>query len=185
MDSMNAFIDRYTGLEARIRVRMIELFSGTCGICTACCCRADICEEVIQSAFLSLLLEKQGRAPTDMDDRFGWLDLNGCSLEYGRPPVCYAYYCDELLARLPDEDTRWVARILGRLMDYIGENAIDGVHLVEIEDADVLAGLDYDAIVARLDQATATFEIIEQFFETGRLDGQARESLERIGLSEL
>ena len=133
MNSIEDLLEPYAELENSINQRMKELFSETCGMCTACCCRADICEEAMESAFLSRLLEKQGLSAIDMDDRYGWLDLNGCSLEYGRPPICYAYFCDQLLERLPDDESRLSARVLGQMMDHIGRNALGNLHLVEIK----------------------------------------------------
>jgi hypothetical protein len=182
MESFDEFVNRYIALESRIRSHMIALFSEPCGLCTACCCRADICDEVVQSAFLSRLLEKQGRLPDDMDDRFGWLELHGCSLEYGRPPVCYSFFCDELLARLPDEDTRRVVRVLGRLPDYVGENAVGEWHLAEVADPSALDSLDLPALFRRLDKAESVLAVIEAFMETGRLGQEDRAVLAAIPL---
>lgn len=177
MESLESFLSDYAAFESTIRSVMIQLFSGTCGLCTACCCRVDICEEAHQSAFLSLLLAKQGLSAGEMDDRFGWLDLHGCSLKYGRPPVCYTYFCDELLARIPDEQSRWIVRTLGRLIDYIGENAMKGSHLVEISNPSDLENLDIPALYTRLEEAQGGFEVIEQFLETGLLSKAERDLL--------
>lgn len=184
MKSIECIIQPYIELETTIRELMGRLFSDTCGMCTACCCRADICEEAVQSAFLSLLLERQGLSAETMDDRFGWLDLHGCSLEYGRPPVCYAFFCDELLARLPDDEARWVVRILGRLIEYVGENAYNGGHLVEIMTREDLKHIDPAAIARRLEKATAALEVIEQYLDTGRLLKTDREILAAFAGSE-
>lgn len=178
------FYTRYTELESRIRSLMIELFSETCGLCTACCCRADICEEATESAFLLKLLEQQGLNPDQIDDRFGWLDLHGCSLEYGRPPVCYAYYCDELLARLPDEEARYASQMLGKLMYHIGLNALGGWHLTEIMDAKDLDKVNGNALLARLSEAETAYSAIEQFTQSGRLSLADREALASITTEE-
>lgn len=175
----------YIELESRISQLMKRLFSDICGLCTACCCRVDICEEATQSAFLSQLLTQQGLEEKDLDDRFGWLDQNGCSLEYGRPPICYAYFCDQLLARLPDEETRYATRVLGRLIDYVGENALNEWHLVEIMDAADLMKVDTDALSLRLEQAQQACRIVEQFIETGRLVKEDYLILSAIPLEEI
>lgn len=184
MKPIKSIIEPYIELERAIRERMGDLFGETCGTCTACCCRADICEESTQSAFLSLLLEDQELSADDMDDRYGWLDLHGCSLSYGRPPVCYTFFCSELLARLPDEDTRLMVRVLGRLIEFVGENALKGWHLVEIEDAADLEQIDTDALMERLEHAQDVFHVIEQFFETGRLSADDRVKIEAIPLDD-
>ncbi|MDF7800778.1 hypothetical protein P4C99_14985 [Pontiellaceae bacterium B1224] len=177
---MQKMLNAYAELEHSIRNLMTELFSETCGMCTACCCRADICEEATGSAFLSLLLKKQGLSERDMDEKYGWLDLHGCSLEYGRPPICYAYYCDQLLSRLPDDETRFSARILGNLMQHIGENALGGWHLVEIMDSKDLEKLDYPTLFQRLEESQAAFHVIEGFMQSGRLTAADHEVLNVI-----
>ncbi|MDF7808944.1 hypothetical protein P4E94_15970 [Pontiellaceae bacterium B12219] len=169
MKTQQTFLTRYSELEYSVSTLMSQLFSGICGSCTACCCRADICEEATESAFLSLLLEKQGLGREQMDDRYGWLDLHGCTLEYGRPPVCYAYYCDQLLARLPDEEAQFSAKVLGKLIQHIGENALGGWHLVEIMDRSDLAKLNYPELFQRLEEAQAAYSVIEHFMQAGRL----------------
>lgn len=169
MKPIDKMLKAYAELEFSIRNLMTELFSDTCGMCTACCCRADICEEATASAFLSLLLKKQGLSDRDMDEKYGWLDLHGCSLEYGRPPICYAYYCDQLLSRLPDDESRFSARILGNLMQHIGDNALGGWHLVEIMDGQDLEKLDFPTLFQRMEESEAAFNVIQAFLQSGRL----------------
>ncbi len=180
MTTLEDFITEYAELETAIRELMVRLCSDTCGMCTACCCRADICEEAAESAFLSKLLKRQGVRADQMDERFGWLDLHGCSLEYGRPPVCYAYFCDELIERLPDDEARLAARTLGRLMHHIGQNALGEWHLVEIMNEDDLQKVELDAITQRLQEARSAFEVIEYFVQSGRLSASDRETLSTI-----
>jgi len=180
MHSINDILDPYAELETSIRQLMTQLFSETCGMCTACCCRADICEEAMESAFLSKLLEKQGLSVVDMDDRYGWLDIDGCSLEYGRPPVCYTYFCDELLARLPGDDSRHVAQTLGRLMNHIGQNALGDWPLVETMNPNDLDKVSTDGLFQRLEEAQAAFEVIEEYTQTGRLSTSGRGILSAI-----
>jgi len=178
------FVEKYVELESAVRQRMTELFSESCGICTACCCRADICEEAGESAFLARLLEMQGLRADDMDERYGWLDLHGCSLEYGRPPVCYAYFCDELLADMQDDDLRFAARVLGKLINHIGIKARGGLHLVEIMDPADLENLNFDRLSRRLDQAVAAFHAIERYLDTGRFSAADREIVSKISTAE-
>lgn len=180
MRTIDQLIETYAELERRVRALMTQLFSGTCGMCTACCCRADICEEATESAFLSKLLEKQGLKKADMDDSYGWLDLHGCSLQYGRPPVCYEFYCDELLARLPDAETRYSAKVLGKLISHVGRDALGGWHLVEIMEDEDLEKIDHGSIHKKLEESSAAFEIIQEYVSTGRLTKSDREALDLI-----
>jgi hypothetical protein len=168
MKTIEDLLQPYSELEASVRQLMSNLFSKTCGMCTACCCRTDICEEATESAFLAKLLAMQGIRASDMDEGIGWLDLHGCTLEYGRPPVCYAYYCDELIARLPDEDARQAAIILGKLMYHVGCNALGEWHLVEVMDQKDLDKVDFAGLSRRLEEAQAAFEVIKQYVDGGR-----------------
>ena len=184
MHSIDDILEPYSELETAVRQLMMELFGETCGMCTACCCRADICEEATGSAFLSKLLERQGLSAGDMDDRYGWLDLHGCSLEYGRPPVCYTYFCDELLARLPDDEARLAAQVLGKLMDHVGQKALGGWHLVEIMNPADLEKVDPDGLSQRLEEAQAAFEVVGKYIQSGRLGAADRETLSAIELDD-
>lgn len=184
MHSVLNLLISYAGLEMIVQQLMSRLFSECCALCTARCCRADVCEEAAESAFLSLLLERQGLGMNGFDDRFGWLDANGCTLAYGRPPVCYAYLCDELLDALPDEETRSVARILGRLMFHVGQRARGEQHLTDIADSAELLQVDAGRIAARIDEAREACAVIEAFMESGRLTSSDRTILRRITTDE-
>ena len=185
MNSIEEIIEPYIEQETNVRELMQQLCSETCGLCTACCCRADICEEVTDSAFLSLLLKHQGISTDDMDDRYGWLAQDGCTLEYGRPPICYAYFCDELLDRISDETAQWVIQVLGRLIFHVGEDAGAGCHLTEIGTAAGLSNVNTETLLERIEQAQQAVEHIQQFIATGRLGTSGRELLQAIPMEEL
>jgi hypothetical protein len=178
--SIDDILGPYAELEESIRDLMSRLFSESCGMCTACCCRADICEEALESAFLSKLLLQQGLSAKKLDDRYGWLALHGCSLKYGRPPICYTYFCDELLARLPDDETRYAVRILGKLINHFGKDALGGWHLVEIMQPHDLKKVAVEDLFGRLEEALAAFEVVEEYIQTGRLSAAGRETLSTI-----
>ena len=180
MSEIDDILKPYADLENAVNLMMKELFSTTCGMCTACCCRADICEEALESAFLSKLLARQGLGPNNLDDRYGWLDLNGCSLEYGRPPICYSYFCDQLLSRLPDDEARYAAQKLGQLMDHVGADALGDWNLVDIKNADDLDRVSVDDLFRRLEQAQEGFSIIEQYMQSGRFNRADREVLDAL-----
>lgn len=177
MNSIHDILEPYAELEKSVIRTMKEMFGGLCGMCTACCCRADICEEAAASPFLSLLLQRQGLDKDDMDDRFGWLDSDGCTLEYGKPPVCHAYFCDELAARLPDDDARLVMRTLGNLMDHVGGNAVGQRHLADIMSHDDLEKVPVEMLADRIEEAQAALEVVESYFHSGKLDTDDRSIL--------
>ncbi len=164
---------------------MSHLFSDICGLCTACCCRADICEEALQSAFLSQLLKRQGLSENQLDDRYGWLNTDGCSLEYGRPPICYAYYCDQLLERLANDEVRHAVTLLGHLLDHVGQDALGEWHLVEIQNASDLARVDFTTVYQRIEEAKAAFEVVVEYLQSERLTPSDRETLAAINIREM
>ena len=184
MNSIEEFLKPYAEFEQSVRRLMADLFSTTCGMCTACCCRADICEEALESAFLSQLLQRQGLATENMDDRYGWLDTDGCSLKYGRPTICYTYFCDQLLARLPNEDVRYTAQVLGQLMDHIGQDALGSWHLVEIRNPDDLEKVNFEDLFHRMEEAQSALAIIKEFLQSEHLSLADRATLAEIKLSD-
>jgi len=180
MNSIENILEPYAELEQSVGRLMKGLFSEMCGMCTACCCRVDICEEAVASPFLALLLRKQGLGESELDDRYGWLDLDGCSLQYGRPPICYAYFCDSLLGRLQDDEARFAARTLGKLMDHIGKEALGERHLVEIMNPDDLGKVSIEMLQHRIEEAHAAFEVIESYLQTGSLSAPDQAILRMI-----
>ena len=184
MKSIDDLIPLYADMENQIRRLMAQLFGGTCALCTVCCCRTDICEEVADSAFLSRLLELQGRRAEEIDERYGWLGLHGCILDAGRPPVCYSYFCDELFARLPDDETRGAVSVLGKLLHHVGMNALDGIHLTELRNDAALAEVNMEKLSRRFSQARAALQAIEAFIRHGRLEQADRRILSVITTDE-
>jgi len=185
MNPIDDILEEYIDLETEVGRLMSHLFHDICGLCTACCCRADICEEALHSAFLSQLLKKQDLGECQMDDRFGWLDTGGCSLEYGRPPICYAYYCDQLLERLANDEVRHAVTLLGNLIDHAGQDALGDRHLVEIQNAAELARVDFGSVHQRIEEARAAFEVIVEYLQSERLDPADRETLATIRVREM
>jgi hypothetical protein len=86
--------DRYVILEKEIQRYIDPLSRHYCRECAGKCCREEICRESIESAFLSVLVERQR---IQYDHRDGWFSDAGCRLDYGRPVVCYAFFCEEVM----------------------------------------------------------------------------------------
>jgi hypothetical protein len=131
-------LKEYAELERGVQTLISENCRPICELCTSCCCRADICEEALESPFLRLV-----HGQNDLEsDRYGFLTERGCALEVGRPPVCYEFFCEGVLDAQLSELHSQTLRILGALPTYAGQNALGGAHLVEImqeEELDHLA----------------------------------------------
>ena len=138
----------YVELEGEVREYISGLFSGTCALCTSTCCTPDICEESLDSAFL-----KSVRSVYEPDaifcDRYGWLTERGCALKCGRPPVCYGFFCNEIVDSLSERE-RDIIRVLGRIISWVGEKAYGGKHIVEIMDSEDLKKLNLERILKRI-----------------------------------
>lgn len=150
-----------------------------CALCTSCCCRADLCEEVLDSPFLCLLHNRNELE----SDRYGFLTETGCALEIGRPPVCYEFFCAELLADQPDGLHRELLRILGRLPTYAGQNAYGNASLSEIMGEEELEQIDFQTLEKQLQESFQALEIIRTFYNTGALPEDSRRALSRIAVS--
>ena len=118
-------------------------FGHVCAMCTSVCCTPDICEESLDSAFLNRVRSVCGEKSL-FCDRFGWLTERGCALACGRPPVCYGFFCNEILDAL-DSGCREDVRKLGRIISGVGERALGSRHLVELDEDD-LRRLDWERL---------------------------------------
>ncbi|MBM4153245.1 MAG: hypothetical protein FJ220_06970 [Kiritimatiellaceae bacterium] len=175
---LNQLREGYAELERGVQELVQATCSSTCALCTSCCCRADICEEALESPFLRELHQQDDL----LSDRYGFLTESGCSLPQGRPPICYEFFCDGILSDQPDELYRDVLRILGRLPAFAGENALNGQHLTEIMDASQLEKINFEDVEAQLQLSLHALEIIQAFYTDGTLTERSRQVLGQIGL---
>jgi hypothetical protein len=154
------FVSRYTFLEKRVQTLMGHCCGPICAVCTSTCCRPDICEETQDSLFLRLL--RHHICPqTVFDDRYGWLDINGCVLPCARPPVCYEFFCDELLqdARLPIAPELLLAA--GHIPSFTGRQALGQRHLVDLQTVEEMQRVQIPRLLARIDQAEQVLAALE------------------------
>ncbi len=182
MDTKNStnIIWRYAALERDVQILIGSRCRSFCSNClSACCCRADICEE----AFESVLLEKlhgEKKSTSRFSDRYGWLTERGCTLALGRPPICYEFFCDELLDRLPNDLHRYVLRVLGRLVLHSGKKALGDKHLIEIRSDEDLERVDIDRFCERINEAKSALEHIRYFYDNGEMEYDGFEQLSKI-----
>ncbi|NOU35628.1 MAG: hypothetical protein HOO88_02465 [Kiritimatiellaceae bacterium] len=169
-------LEEYTELEREVQVLVSAQCREVCELCTACCCRADLCEEALESPFLCAV---HGRNELD-SDRYGFLTETGCALEIGRPPVCYEFFCDELMAAQPDDLHREVLLVLGRLPAYAGGNASGDTHLVEIMQVEEMEHLAFQRLEKQMQNAREALDCIQTFYNEGALPENSRRALQRI-----
>jgi hypothetical protein len=169
-------MEEYAELERSVQELTIAQCHGVCELCTACCCRADLCEEALESPFLRLLHRLDGLE----SDRYGFLTETGCALKIGRPPVCYEFFCEDLLATQPDDFHRRLLCILGQLPNHAGQNAHGDAHLVEIMQEEELEHLAFQRLEKQVQESFQALEILHSFFNEGALPDHADRVLQRI-----
>lgn len=177
---LKQFIDRYTELECEVQKLVTGLCYELCAQCTMVCCRADICEEAIESPFLRLIHKRK-----ELDsDAYGFLTPTGCGLEIGRPTVCYEYFCSDLFYNQPDEIHEKVMKVLGALPAHAGRNATNDTHILEVMQPEQLEKLAFQRLETNLDECFQALEIIKSFYNEGTLPVSSDRVLDRITFSE-
>jgi len=123
---------KYSFLEKEIQKRT-KISEHFCKECPAICCKEEMCSESIESKFLYMLIEKQN---IDYDRQKGWLGPSGCRLNYGRPLVCYEFFCDRILS---DKNFRAsnTQQIIREFIS-IGSRAYGNTHLICIDNLRII-----------------------------------------------
>ncbi len=174
----NDMLTAYTELEGGVREYISELFSGTCALCTSSCCTPDICEESLDSVFL-----KAVRAAHEPDaifcDSYGWLTERGCALKFGRPPVCYGFFCNDIVDSLSERE-RDVIRVLGRILSWVGEKSFGGRHLVEIMDAADLNQINCERIRKRITVADNALDGVKRALQNLTVENEQLVAMQQI-----
>lgn len=125
----STILDLWIRIEKQIQQRTRRVSRGLCLDCQPNCCAEPICREALDSPFLHLLVQMQD---VSYDQDSGWLGPRGCRLEYGRPLVCYNYFCEPIL---DSEIMRSSGlRELIRKFMAVSRNARGGDHLICVKD---------------------------------------------------
>lgn len=170
---------RYAALEREVQLLIDERCGKVCSLCPSCCCRTDICEEAFDSLFLRKL-HGQTRRSVSFSERYGWRTERGCGLALGRPPVCYEFFCEDLLRIQPDSLHRYALLVLGRLVDHIGRDALGHTHLVNITDEADLQRLSFDRFNEKFSQAHTALQHIRFFCSNGVFNSGAAQQLRPV-----
>lgn len=118
----------YSSLEKEIQKRTNQISSHFCNRCPSKCCKEEICRESVESTFLSILVEKQN---IEYDRQNGWISPSGCRLNYGRPLVCYEFFCEDIV-RSKNFQSSNIQRIIKEFIS-IGKRAYGNTHLICID----------------------------------------------------
>ena len=127
-------LDRYASLEKEVQKFIYQVSIHFCGKCSSKCCKEEICRESIESSFLSKLIEKQR---SRYDTQNGWTSPSGCRLDYGRPLVCYEFFCESILRSYLFN----AANIQKIINDFasVGNKAHGNTHLLCIDNLGIIS----------------------------------------------
>ncbi|MHB1187546.1 MAG: hypothetical protein ACYCZ3_08085 [Thiobacillus sp.] len=115
-----------------------------CASCTNVCCKEVMCRESMDSDFLRFLL---GLLVDGYSVDAGWyVPGSGCRLGYGRPLVCYEFFCEKFEAQ------DWTQpRQLSRALKMLYANVFAGQHMLVVEDISKITENKLNIIHARLE----------------------------------
>lgn len=94
IDPLASIIPDYITVEQKLLARVREVCLPFCSRCAVTCCAEQYCRESLESPFLMRLVNLQ---ELTYDHVNGWLGDRGCRLEFGRPMVCYEFFCQRFL----------------------------------------------------------------------------------------
>ncbi len=137
--------DRYAFLEKEIQKLIYQASCHFCGKCSSKCCKEEICKESIESSFLSILIEKQR---IRYDTQNGWISPSGCRLDYGRPLVCYEFFCENILKSYLFK----AANIQKIINDFasVGNKAHGNIHLLCIDNLGVISSTKIEKMIYKI-----------------------------------
>ncbi len=164
MSDLNRIVSRYALFEAMVQAYINNYFRPYCSTCADVCCKPDFCRETLDSVFLTLLRQTSTPAVSYRKKK-GWLTETGCILKVGRPPVCYEYLCDNILAAQPAGIHRYVDNVLSKLISHTGKRAYRGKHLVEILELSELKLIELSSFNNRLRESEAAFQAVRSYHE--------------------
>jgi hypothetical protein len=164
-DRFIPMIEAYIDLEQRVQTQLSMCCADHCRRCPAVCCKVDYCRESLESPFLRRVLNQGQSKPTWHPER-GWLGDRGCVLPAGRPPVCYAFCCNAIMAAQPTPLARHALNMLANVMTYAGRRAYGNRHLVELNDLNVL---NIPRITRQMHTAEGILQQLVQYWKTGKV----------------
>jgi len=159
---LRQILEEYAALETEVRQQIADFCAPHCSVCELVCCHPEFCRENIDSPFLNLLSSKILRNAAYNAER-GWLTSTGCALSTGRPPVCYQFNCNKIIDALPDDQHRYLFRVLSELVPFIGKRSLGSRHLVEIMDLAQLKKVSLNRFGRRLNDAREALHVIQSF----------------------
>ena len=133
----------------QLEMQASRCLSGFChAFCNGCgdCCKADICVEAVESAWLRIVREQEGSKISRFNRSTGWLSARGCRLQAGRPPLCHEFFCESITDHFRKETILDPILAISKLPSTAGLNALGKRHLVTLEEDEILHKLDFNRL---------------------------------------
>lgn len=103
-----------------------------CASCTHVCCKEAICRESMDSDFLRFVL---GSRAEDYAAQQGWYQPgSGCQLSYGRPLICYEFFCDRYDTPAVNTPSMQSLRHLSKALKRVYAGVYAGQHILVVDD---------------------------------------------------
>ncbi len=141
--------DKHIQIESLLQQIGSRVSQSGCAACTKVCCEEGICRETVNSNFLRYIL---GEKIKDFDKQTGWFKQGkGCSLTYGRPFVCYEYFCSKFDGTNGVVDLQQLAKLFRKC--YSKE--LGNRHILTVDDIQKIAVNKLAKILGNLEQLVA------------------------------
>ena len=115
-----------------------------CASCSSVCCREVMCRESVDSDFLRFVLGSQ--VESYRADAGWYMPGSGCQLGFGRPLVCYEFFCEKFDSR------GWAEpRQLSRSFKTLYALVFAGQHMLVVDDISQITAHKLSRIHARLE----------------------------------
>ncbi len=135
----------YRQLEMQVSLCLPPFCHAFCNGCGDCC-KADICVEAVESAWLRIVRKQGGNKIPRFNWSTGWLSSKGCRLKAGRPPLCYEFFCERISDHFRKEAILDPILAISKLPSTAGQKALGKRHLVTLEDEEILNKLDFNRL---------------------------------------
>jgi hypothetical protein len=141
---LNSIKSVHIRLEKILQMVAANISSKECAECTDICCKKKFCQESMDSAFLRFILDKQANLYSKTD---GWLTADqGCSTPFGRPPVCYEFFCSKFKNDKYINDLKYFSGLFKRIYNKAQGNQ----HMVVVKNLETITNYRLGKIISDL-----------------------------------
>ncbi len=170
-DILDRIRNAHIRIESRLQRIAADITASECAACASVCCGERFCRESVDSDFLRFVL---GDKIKEYDNDAGWLRAGkGCALSFGRPLVCYEYFCSTLNKVNNAAGLKLLCKSFGKAYAKIFRN----LHILEVQNIREISP-------GRQEKILVNLELVEQLADD-MIKRSGWSSQENIGQSAL